>query len=65
MKSGFWKVAFFIQSLLNREDGQDLVEYALCVALIGLSAFVGIKALAQGVLAFFTGVISTINSNFS
>ncbi len=65
MKSGFWKLAFFIQNLLNREDGQDLVEYALCVALIALSAFVGIKALAQGILAFFTGVISTINQNFS
>ena len=65
MKSGFWKLHFFLQDLLNREDGQDLVEYALCVALIALSAFVGIKALAAGILAFFQGVISTINQNFS
>jgi len=65
MKSGFWKLVFFIQSLSAREDGQDLVEYALVVALVALSAFVGIKALAQGILLFFTGVISTINSNFT
>lgn len=65
MKSGFWKIVFFVRGLAAGEEGQDLVEYALCVALVALSAFVGIKALAAGILAFFQGVISTINSNFT
>jgi len=65
MKSGFWKRFVRLQGLPVREDGQDLVEYALVVALIGLGGFVGIEALARGILAFFQGVISVIDTNFS
>jgi Flp pilus assembly pilin Flp len=65
MKSGFWKLAFLLQSLRDREDGQDLVEYAMVVALVGLGGFAGIETLARAILSFFQGVISTINSNFA
>lgn len=64
MKSGFWTIATRIQDLMARAQGQDLVEYALVVALIGLGGFVGIESLARGILAFFQGVISTIDINF-
>ena len=36
------------QDLMNREEGQDLVEYALVVALIAFGATAGMKALAGG-----------------
>ncbi len=36
-------------STLKDDEGQDLVEYALVVALIALAATVGMKALAGGI----------------
>jgi len=64
MQSGFWKIALWLQALKDREDGQDLVEYALVVALVGLGGFVGVESAARGILEFFQGVISTIDTNF-
>ena len=65
MQSGFWKLVFLIQRLAARENGQDLVEYALVLALIGLGGFAGIEALAHGVLNLFIGIISVINLNLT
>jgi Flp pilus assembly pilin Flp len=64
MKSGFWRLTTLRYGLLTRTEGQDLVEYALVVALIGLGGFVGIESLARGIVTFFQGVISTIDLNF-
>jgi pilus assembly protein Flp/PilA len=44
------------QDLMNREEGQDLVEYALVISLIALSATVGMKQLAGGVNHAFNSV---------
>ncbi len=46
------------QDLKNREEGQDLVEYALVVALIAFGATAGMGALASGINQAF-GTIST------
>jgi pilus assembly protein Flp/PilA len=46
----------FMKQMLEQEDGQDLVEYALIVALIALSAGVGLKALANGINHAFQSV---------
>jgi Flp pilus assembly pilin Flp len=64
MKSGFWNLAFLLRNLRDQEDGQDLVEYALVVALVGLGGFVGVESAARGILQFFQGVISVIDTNF-
>jgi len=68
MKSGFWSIVISIQARIRdlkaQAEGQDLVEYALVVALVGLGGFVGVESLARGILAFFQGVISTIDINF-
>ncbi len=45
-----------LNQILEREDGQDLVEYALIVALIALSATIGLKNLAGGVNHAFNSV---------
>lgn len=63
MPSGFWSMIALLRALTIREDGQDLVEYALILALIGLGGFAGIEALAQGILNLFIGIISVINLN--
>jgi pilus assembly protein Flp/PilA len=49
-----------LQLLLNREDGQDLVEYALLVALIALAAVSGTKEVASAVNATFSKVSTTL-----
>lgn len=65
MQSGFWSLLALLRNLTIREDGQDLVEYGLLLALVGLGGFAGIEALAQGVLNLFIGIISVINTNLN
>jgi pilus assembly protein Flp/PilA len=56
MKDRFLKFSIKMQSLLMREEGQDLIEYALVVALIALAATAGMKALADDLNQAFTTV---------
>jgi pilus assembly protein Flp/PilA len=51
-----------VKSLFLREEGQDLVEYALVVALIALAATAGMNTLATDISAAFTGIGGTLNS---
>ena len=51
-----------IQNQLSREEGQDLIEYALVVALIALAATVGMKTLATDINAAFTSIGNTLTS---
>lgn len=48
------------QDLLNREEGQDLVEYALLVALIALAAIVGVNKVATAVTGIFSNISTSI-----
>jgi Flp pilus assembly pilin Flp len=41
------------QIFMEREDGQDTIEYALAVALIALAAVAGIKGMASGINAAY------------
>ncbi|MGH9615282.1 MAG: Flp family type IVb pilin [Acidobacteriaceae bacterium] len=49
-----------MQTLMLREEGQDLIEYALLVALIAFAATAGMKTLATDINAAFTGIGSTL-----
>jgi pilus assembly protein Flp/PilA len=49
-----WKLYFALRALIEREEGQDLVEYALIVALIALAATVGMGVLANGINSVFS-----------
>jgi pilus assembly protein Flp/PilA len=46
------------QGLVNREEGQDLVEYVLVVAIIALGATASMSSLASAISNSF-GAIST------
>lgn len=48
------------QALKNGEEGQDLVEYALVVALIAFGATAGMSALAGGINSAFNTISSTL-----
>jgi len=63
MRTGHPMLDLLLDRLLAREDGQDLVEYALVLALIGLGGFAGIESLAEGILHEFQGIISLLTSN--
>jgi len=51
--------------LLTREEGQDLVEYALVVALLALSAISGTRSLGTALNHAFTNISSTLSSSLS
>ena len=49
-----------LQCLTNREEGQDLVEYALLVALIALACIASINKLATAVTTVFTNISASL-----
>jgi len=65
MRVELLKLYIRIQSLISREEGQDLVEYALIVALIALAATVGMNSLAGAINTAFTNVGTTLSSNIT
>jgi pilus assembly protein Flp/PilA len=48
------------QDLMSREEGQDLVEYALVVALIAFGAVAGMGVLATGLNNAFKTISTTL-----
>jgi pilus assembly protein Flp/PilA len=63
MKDILLKLYIKFQDLVSQEDGQDLVEYALIVALIALACTVGMKSLATAISSGFTNLGSTLTSD--
>jgi pilus assembly protein Flp/PilA len=53
------------QNLASSEEGQDLVEYALVVALIAFGATAGMGKLASGINAAFSTVSTKLGAAIS
>lgn len=53
------------QELKQGEQGQDLVEYALVVALIAFGATAGMGALAQGINTAFSNVSTDLGTSIT
>lgn len=49
-----------IQGLKNSEEGQDLVEYSLLVALIALVCISGVSNVATAVSTVFTNISTSL-----
>jgi pilus assembly protein Flp/PilA len=45
-----------LSNLVNEESGQDLIEYALVAALVGLGAVAAMKGLSNSIGTAFNGV---------
>ncbi len=60
MNSLYLKIYVKLQSLMSREEGQDLVEYALLTALIALAAITGVKNVATAVNSVFNAISSSL-----
>lgn len=52
-----------IRSLLRGESGQDMIEYSLVAALIGLAAIVSIKSLSTHIASAFTTIGTDVTSD--
>jgi len=57
------KMYLTAKNLIEREEGQDLVEYALVVALIAFGAITGMGYLAKGLNNAFSGIATTLTTN--
>lgn len=53
----------FLKQIIEQEDGQDLVEYALVVAIIAFGGIAGMNALAGGINTAFKDVSSSLLKN--
>ena len=60
MNNMLLKLYVKFQDLKNSEEGQDLVEYALVVALIAFGATAGMGQLAGGINSAFSTVSSKL-----
>lgn len=65
MKDMMLKLYIKAQNLLSSDEGQDLVEYALVVALIALAATAGMKVLATDLSNAFSNVGSQLTVDVS
>jgi pilus assembly protein Flp/PilA len=63
MKDIMLKLYVKAQNFLSADEGQDLVEYALVIALIALAATAGMKTLASDISAAFSTVGTTLNAD--
>jgi len=47
---------------LKDEDGQDLVEYALIVAAVGLALITTVNQLSQGIVSLYQSITGDLSS---
>ena len=60
MNTMLLKLYVKFQDLMSHEEGQDLVEYALLVALLSLAAVVAISGMASGIKNAFNSISTAL-----
>jgi pilus assembly protein Flp/PilA len=60
MNNLFLKQYIKLQNLAENEQGQDLVEYALLIALISLTVITSVKGVATAVNTVFSNVSNSL-----
>ena len=55
-----FQVIEFVKRFSRKEEGQDLVEYAMLVALIALIAAVGVGLFGDAINGWFSGLAGDI-----
>jgi pilus assembly protein Flp/PilA len=63
MKKLLWGLYFKFKELMSLEHGQDLVEYALVVAMIAFGAVIGMKTLSSEIRTAFNAISSDLGSS--
>ena len=57
----FLKTYLKVLDVMTREEGQDLVEYALLITLVALAAVAGINKVATAINTVFSNVSNTLS----
>lgn len=52
-----------LKNLVMDESGQDLIEYALVAALVGLGAVASMKTLSTAISGAFSSIGTTLTTN--
>jgi Flp pilus assembly pilin Flp len=52
----------FVVGLIRDDQGQDLVEYALIVAAVGLALITTVNQLSQGVVSLYQSITGDLSS---
>jgi pilus assembly protein Flp/PilA len=60
MKDKLLLLSIKLRTLLSNEEGQDLVEYALVVALIAFGAITAMQTLSSDINNVFSAIGSTL-----
>jgi pilus assembly protein Flp/PilA len=60
MNDTFLRMYVKFQSLMSKEEGQDLVEYALLVAMIALVCISGVRNVATAVNTVFSNLSTSL-----
>jgi len=60
MRSAFWKIRSVLQNLATEEEGQDLVEYSLILAMIAVSAVASMGKFATALANYYQYIISKL-----
>ena len=63
MKITLLKIHCVVKNLLLQEEGQDLIEYALLVALVAFGATAGMTSLANAINNAFNAIGATLTSS--
>jgi pilus assembly protein Flp/PilA len=49
-----------IQKLISNDSGQDLIEYALVAALVGLASVSAMRGLSNAIFNFYVGISNAL-----
>lgn len=52
----------FVLQFIRDEQGQDLVEYALIVAAVGLALITTVNQLSQGIVSLYQSITGDLSS---
>jgi pilus assembly protein Flp/PilA len=56
------KLTQLLQNLMTEDSGQDLIEYALVAALVGLGSVASMNSLASTIANTFNGIGTALTS---
>jgi Flp pilus assembly pilin Flp len=62
MRFALWKIRSGLQSLIQQEEGQDLVEYALSLVLIAIAAVASVGNFAAALVNYYKYIVTNFPS---
>ena len=58
MRSAFWKIRLGLQNLIQEEEGQDLVEYSLILAMLVIATVASMHSLANALANYYQYIVT-------